>query len=55
MNTPDQQTRPLNVATADWKRISDELRAFSTPKVEVKEQRIRRTTVSNKWVFITRD
>jgi hypothetical protein len=47
--------RPLYVAAQDWKRISTELRAFGRQVPSITEQRIKRTVVSGKWIFITRE
>jgi hypothetical protein len=54
--------RPLHVAEQDWKRISLELRVSDRPEhgdtgssISIEEQIRRRTVVSNKWIFNTRE
>ena len=56
------KTRPLHVAEADWRRISLELRMFdrqeredSSSSISIREQIRRRTVVSDKWIFNTRE
>jgi hypothetical protein len=57
------KTRPLHVAEADWRRISLELRMFDRPEgeeeaassISIREQIRRRTVVSDKWIFNTRE
>lgn len=54
--------RPLDVAAQDWKRISLELRVFDRPEpgdtassISIEEQIRRRTVVSGKWIFNSRE
>jgi|HubBroStandDraft_6_1064221.scaffolds.fasta_scaffold814703_3 hypothetical protein len=54
--------RPLHVAEQDWKRISLELRMFDRPErgetgssISIEEQTRRRTIVSGKWIFNSRE